>query len=165
MNSRIALIWFSCFCCALSKIRLYPFPMLKVSSMEALLASLQSDSAPIWEKPIVSCSPLLTAMGSSFRWKSVRGFSFPPLSSPAAPPDSEAESSVILSDPSFGGFFLPSVLSPLSFPHPESRSRAARRAAGRNRSFLPRLPAQNRLFLFIVLSHTIFPHLFLSEKS
>jgi hypothetical protein len=48
----MALIWFSCFCCASENLRSMP-SFLAVSWMDFVLALRQPDSAPTWAKPIV----------------------------------------------------------------------------------------------------------------
>ena len=51
MKLRIALIWFSCFCRALSNRKKYPFSGLNVSWKDCVFAVLQADSLPICEYP------------------------------------------------------------------------------------------------------------------
>jgi hypothetical protein len=53
MKLRMALIWFSCFCCASLNFRLMP-ALAAASLMLAVLAVRHSLSAPTWAKPSVS---------------------------------------------------------------------------------------------------------------
>src|SRR5450830_1840189 len=53
MKERIALTWFSCFCCASANFRLTP-AFFAASLIETVLAVRHSLSAPTCEKPIVS---------------------------------------------------------------------------------------------------------------
>jgi|GEM_PF-4284456 len=50
MNERIALIWFSCFCCASENFSSMP-ASLAADLIDSVLAVRHSDSAPIWLKP------------------------------------------------------------------------------------------------------------------
>ena len=57
IKERIALIWFSCFCCASAIFRLTE--RLAACCLETeVSAARQPDSDPICEKPMVSCAAL-----------------------------------------------------------------------------------------------------------
>src|SRR3954469_1830332 len=62
MNERIALIWFSCFCCASENFRSTPAEAAD-SWIDLVLAVRQPLSAPTWAKPIVRVSVAAPADG------------------------------------------------------------------------------------------------------
>src|SRR3954469_15366461 len=62
MNERIALIWFSCFCCASENFRSTPAAVAD-SWIDLVLAVRQPLSAPTWAKPIVRVSAAAPADG------------------------------------------------------------------------------------------------------
>ena len=64
MNERIALIWFSCFCCASENFRSMP-AAAAASWIDLVLAVRQPLSAPTWAKPMVRVSAAAPLAGAA----------------------------------------------------------------------------------------------------